>query len=57
MSETERPTAPVTVMLTPSAKAEVETAATTRGIPTSTLLRIVITEWLAANPARRRAAS
>lgn len=49
MSETEKHTAPVTVMLTPSTKAAVAVAAAHRGVPTSTLLRIVIAEWLVAN--------
>lgn len=49
MSETERHNSPVTVLLKPSARADVDAAADRRGIPVSTLLRIVVNEWLAAN--------
>jgi predicted DNA binding CopG/RHH family protein len=49
MSDTRKHTAPITVLLTAEAKTEVEKRAATKGIPVSTMLRIVITEWLAAS--------
>lgn len=46
MPERERHTEPVQVLLTPSRKAEFVEHARRRGVPASTLLRIIVTEWL-----------
>lgn len=49
MSETEKHTAPVTVLLTPTDKLRLSAVAALRGIPVSNLLRIVVREWLDQN--------
>ena len=53
MSETENLTGPVTVMLTPTAKKQLTEASRQRGIKMSTLVRIIITEWLTTNTAEK----
>lgn len=47
MSETERLTKPITVVLAPSTKEQLADAARKRNIKMSNLARIAIIEWLA----------